>query len=86
MTRSRPTLSASYEYFKYCGGKHLPSQFMEAELDYFGAHSYDLKSEGEGEVKKGTTCENGRTCRCDDCCLQENTTLSGNLHRRVQDT
>ncbi|KAI0763361.1 6-phosphogluconate dehydrogenase decarboxylating [Trametes elegans] len=48
-----PTLSASLEYFKYCGGKHLPSQFMEAELDYFGAHSYDLKSEGEGEVKKG---------------------------------
>lgn len=26
---------------------------MEAELDYFGAHSYDLKSEGAGEVKKG---------------------------------
>lgn len=48
-----PTLSASMEYFKYCGGKHLPSQFMEAELDYFGAHSYDLKSEGAGEVKKG---------------------------------
>ncbi|KAI9069003.1 6-phosphogluconate dehydrogenase C-terminal domain-like protein [Trametes sanguinea] len=48
-----PTLSASLEYFKYCGGKHLPSQFMEAELDYFGAHNYDLKSEGDGEVKKG---------------------------------
>lgn len=27
--------------------------FMEAQLDYFGAHSYDLKSEGAGEVKKG---------------------------------
>ncbi|TBU41321.1 6-phosphogluconate dehydrogenase C-terminal domain-like protein [Dichomitus squalens] len=48
-----PTLSASYEFFKYCGGKHLPSQFMEAELDYFGAHSYDMKSEGDGEAKKG---------------------------------
>ncbi|KAJ2969986.1 hypothetical protein NUW54_g12835 [Trametes sanguinea] len=48
-----PTLSASLEYFKYCGGKHLPSQFMEAELDYFGAHNYELKSEGDGEVKKG---------------------------------
>ncbi|KAI0630935.1 6-phosphogluconate dehydrogenase decarboxylating [Trametes polyzona] len=48
-----PTFSASLEYFKYCGGKHLPTQFMEAELDYFGAHSYDLKSEGDGEVKKG---------------------------------
>ena len=51
----RPALSASLEYVKYCGGKHLPSQFMEAELDYFGAHSYDLKSEGDGEVKKGTS-------------------------------
>ncbi|KAI0739227.1 6-phosphogluconate dehydrogenase C-terminal domain-like protein [Daedaleopsis nitida] len=48
-----PSLTASLEYLKYCGGKHLPSQFMEAELDYFGAHSYDLKSEGDGEVKKG---------------------------------
>ncbi|KAI8969467.1 6-phosphogluconate dehydrogenase decarboxylating [Trametes punicea] len=48
-----PTLSASLEYLKYCGGKHLPSQFMEAELDYFGAHNYDRKSEGDGEVKKG---------------------------------
>ncbi|KAI0349982.1 6-phosphogluconate dehydrogenase decarboxylating [Trametes cingulata] len=48
-----PTMSASLEYFKYCAGKHLPSQFMEAELDYFGAHNYDLKSEGDGEVKKG---------------------------------
>ncbi|TFY51295.1 hypothetical protein EVJ58_g10644 [Rhodofomes roseus] len=49
-----PALSASLEYyFKYCAGKHLPSQFMEAEMDYFGAHSYDLKSEGPGEVQKG---------------------------------
>ncbi|OSX60775.1 hypothetical protein POSPLADRAFT_1057703 [Postia placenta MAD-698-R-SB12] len=48
-----PTLSASLEYYKYCAGIHLPSQFMEAELDYFGAHSYDKKSEGPGEVKKG---------------------------------
>jgi len=48
-----PTLSASVEYMKYCAGKHLPSEFMEAELDYFGAHSYDLKSEGAGEVRKG---------------------------------
>lgn len=22
-------------------------------MDYFGAHSYDLKSEGPGEVRKG---------------------------------
>ena len=49
----RPALGASLEYLKYCAGKHLPSQFMEAEMDYFGAHSYDLKSEGPGEVQKG---------------------------------
>lgn len=55
-----PTLSASLEYFKYCGGKHLPTQFMEAELDYFGSHNYDLKSEGEGEVKKGESIKQVR--------------------------
>lgn len=48
-----PTLSASTEYVKYCGAKQLPTQFMEAELDYFGSHNYDKKSEGPGEVKKG---------------------------------
>ncbi|RPB01726.1 6-phosphogluconate dehydrogenase C-terminal domain-like protein [Choiromyces venosus 120613-1] len=48
-----PAMSASLEYLKYCGGKHLPTQFMEAELDCFGAPRYDLKSEGSGEVKKG---------------------------------
>jgi hypothetical protein len=26
---------------------------MEAQLDFFGAHSYDDKSEPAGEVKKG---------------------------------
>lgn len=37
---------------------------MEAELDYFGAHSYDLKAEGDGDVKKGESeseCEWMRT-------------------------
>lgn len=53
----RPALSASLEYFKYCAGKHLPSMLMEAQLDYFGAHSYDLKSEGAGEVKKGKSLD-----------------------------
>ncbi|EPQ54339.1 6-phosphogluconate dehydrogenase, decarboxylating [Gloeophyllum trabeum ATCC 11539] len=48
-----PSISASLEYFKYCAGLHLPTQFMEAELDYFGAHSFDLKEEGPGDVKKG---------------------------------
>ena len=59
-----PALSASLEYLKYCAGKHLPSQFMEAELEYCGAHSYDLKAEGDGDVKKGESeseCEWMRT-------------------------
>jgi 6-phosphogluconate dehydrogenase len=49
----RPSLSATTEYLKYSGGRQLPTQFMEAQLDYFGAHSYDLKCEGPGSVKKG---------------------------------
>ncbi|KAJ3035152.1 hypothetical protein HDV00_004274 [Rhizophlyctis rosea] len=48
-----PALSASLEYIKYCASVDLPTQFMEAQLDYFGAHNFDLKSEGAGEVKKG---------------------------------
>ncbi|KAF8463098.1 6-phosphogluconate dehydrogenase C-terminal domain-like protein [Kalaharituber pfeilii] len=48
-----PALSASLEYYKFCGGKHLPTQFMEAQLDYFGKHNFELKSEGLREVKKG---------------------------------
>lgn len=54
-------MSASLEYFKYCAGNQLPSQFQEAELDYFGAHSYDLKSEKAGEVKKGEKCHTRET-------------------------
>jgi 6-phosphogluconate dehydrogenase len=44
-----PSLSASLEYYKYSGSTELPTQFMEAELDYFGHHMYDLKSEGPGK-------------------------------------
>lgn len=48
-----PALSASLEYFKYVSSTDLPTTFMEAELDYFGAHSYDLKNEHSMKVKKG---------------------------------
>ncbi|CAF3435805.1 unnamed protein product [Rotaria sp. Silwood1] len=48
-----PALSASLEYYKYVSSIDLPTAFMEAELDYFGAHAYDLKSEHAMEVKKG---------------------------------
>lgn len=48
-----PALTASLEYFKYVSSTELPTKFMEAELDYFGAHAYDLKSEHALDVKKG---------------------------------
>ena len=48
-----PALSASLEYFKYVSSTDLPTKFMEAELDYFGAHAYDLKSEHAMDIKKG---------------------------------
>ena len=51
-----PSLSASLEYLKYCGSTALPTQFMEAELDYFGAHAYDrphTKGEDPGKASKG---------------------------------
>lgn len=43
-----PSLSASLEYYKYSGSTDLPTQFMEAELDYFGGHMYDLKDAEPG--------------------------------------
>ena len=38
-----PALSATLEYLKYEGNVNLPTQFYEAELDYFGKHMYDSK-------------------------------------------
>ena len=51
-----PSLSASLEYLKYVGGKALPTQFMEAEMDFFGAHAYDrpnVEGEDPGKASKG---------------------------------
>ncbi|KAH8689484.1 6-phosphogluconate dehydrogenase, decarboxylating [Talaromyces proteolyticus] len=51
-----PALSASLEYIKYEGSTSLPTQFMEAEMDYFGAHAYwkaGQPGEDPGLVKKG---------------------------------
>lgn len=39
-----PSLSASLEYLKYIASTELPTQFMVAQMDYFGAHKFDLKS------------------------------------------
>ncbi|RDW81416.1 6-phosphogluconate dehydrogenase, decarboxylating [Aspergillus mulundensis] len=37
-----PAISASLEYVKYEGGTNLPTKFMEAQMDFFGAHGYNL--------------------------------------------
>jgi 6-phosphogluconate dehydrogenase len=48
-----PCLSASLEYLKYMGGTELPTSFTETQLDSFGAHGYDLKSEPVRHLMKG---------------------------------
>ncbi|KAL4908698.1 hypothetical protein BDW74DRAFT_165497 [Aspergillus multicolor] len=37
-----PAISASLEYVKYVGGTNLPTKFMEAQMDFFGAHGYNV--------------------------------------------
>lgn len=49
-----PAISQSLEHFKYIGSTQLPTQFMEAELDYFGKHMYDTWHEPPGGPKKGS--------------------------------
>jgi 6-phosphogluconate dehydrogenase len=48
-----PCLSSTLEYLKYIGGTDLPTCFTEAQLDSFGAHGYDLKSEPVRHLEKG---------------------------------
>jgi 6-phosphogluconate dehydrogenase len=48
-----PAVSQSLEYFKYMVSTELPTQFMEAELDYFGNHHFDMKGHGPGKPEKG---------------------------------
>ncbi|KAH7053092.1 6-phosphogluconate dehydrogenase [Macrophomina phaseolina] len=51
-----PAISASLEYLKYVGGGLLATQFMEAEMDFFGAHAYDrpnVRGEDPGKPAKG---------------------------------
>ena len=50
-----PCLSATLEYLKYSGSTDLPTNFTEAQLDCFGAHGFDLKSEPTGVLSKGTS-------------------------------
>ncbi|KAG4411881.1 hypothetical protein IFR04_014972 [Cadophora malorum] len=49
-----PSMSASLEYLKYMGNLELPTQFYEAELDYFGKHMYDSKRKDEDPGKPET--------------------------------
>ncbi|KAJ6095848.1 6-phosphogluconate dehydrogenase decarboxylating [Penicillium sp. IBT 16267x] len=51
-----PAISATLDYLKYEGGLKLPTKFMEAQMDYFGAHSYNkpgIAGEDPGPVHKG---------------------------------
>lgn len=50
---SVPALSAGLEYLKYSVSTDLPTSFQEAQLDFFGSHMYDLKSEGPGDPVVG---------------------------------
>lgn len=36
-----PAVSQTLEWYKYATSAHLPTQFMEAQLDYFGQHMFD---------------------------------------------
>ncbi|KAJ5669735.1 6-phosphogluconate dehydrogenase decarboxylating [Penicillium macrosclerotiorum] len=51
-----PSIAATLEYLKYEGGMTLPTKFMEAQMDYFGAHCYNkpgIPGEDPGPVAKG---------------------------------
>jgi len=48
-----PSLSASLEYLKYQTSTDLPTNFHEAQLDYFGKHMYDRR--GDDKTGRATT-------------------------------
>ena len=49
-----PSLSATLEYLKYATTKeNLPTEFMEAELDFFGSHNFEFKGEESGKPATG---------------------------------
>ena len=48
-----PSISQSLEFYKYSSSTDLPTQFMEAELDYFGSHMFDLKEGPPGKPQTG---------------------------------
>lgn len=50
-----PSISQSLEFFKYSTATDLPTQFMEAQLDYFGEHMFDRKEGPPGKPETGGT-------------------------------
>ncbi|KAI0446558.1 6-phosphogluconate dehydrogenase [Xylaria telfairii] len=48
-----PAISQTLEYYKYETSTHLPTQFMEAQLDYFGSHMFERKDDPMRGVLKG---------------------------------
>lgn len=49
-----PSLAATLEYLKYSTtDDELPTEFMEAELDYFGHHNFDLRNADSGKPVTG---------------------------------
>jgi 6-phosphogluconate dehydrogenase len=50
-----PAISQSLEFFKYSTSTDLPTQFMEAQLDYFGEHMFDRKEGPPGKPETGGT-------------------------------
>ena len=48
-----PALCSSLDYLKYIGSTDLPTSFLEAQLDAFGAHGYELKTEQNDDMSKG---------------------------------
>ncbi|KAK8030591.1 hypothetical protein PG990_000325 [Apiospora arundinis] len=48
-----PSMSQCLEYYKYETSTALPTQFMEAQLDYFGQHMYDRQDDPVGGPTKG---------------------------------
>lgn len=48
-----PSIDATLGWIKAIGGEDLPTNFEETELDAFGDHMYDLKSERKPDAVKG---------------------------------
>jgi len=48
-----PSISATLEFLKFSTNTILPTQFYEAQLDYFGKHMFDFKSEPADEPATG---------------------------------